>query len=93
MVAQLSEEAREFIERKVRDGEFADATGVIDMAVWRAAEQDNRVAELNAALQIGIDQLDRGEKVTWSPDLMNEIWAEAMRRFDAGERVAPVDAF
>jgi len=84
MGAQLSEEAREFIERKVRDGEFADANSVIDMAVRRAAEDDKRTARLDAALQIGIDQLDRGESVLLTEEVAAEIIAEGKRRHLAG---------
>lgn len=93
MVAQLSDEAREFIERKVREGEFADANSVIDMAVRRAAHEDKRTSRLDSALQIGIDELDRGERITWSPEMMDHIWEEAMRRFDVGERVAPGEEY
>lgn len=89
MLVPPKKDAPLFIERKVREGEFSTVEEAVDAAVERIAEDDQRLTELNAALQIGIDELDRGERIAWSPELMDEIWEEAMRRFDVGEKPDP----
>ena len=85
MQVKLDKQAEEFITRKVQEGEFRDAGEAISEAVHRMAEEEAKMRELRAALQIGIDQLDRGEKVRLTPDIAAEIFAEAKRRHESGQ--------
>lgn len=85
MLVRVSEEMQAYIERKMREGDFLTAEEAVDAAVQRMAEEDQRLVELKAALQIGIDQLDRGEKVLLTPKLAAEIFAEGKRRHEAGQ--------
>lgn len=85
MKVQLNKKAEEVIARKVRDGEFRDADEATSEAVLQMAERDEKMRELRAALQIGIDQLDRGEKVRLTPERIAEIFAEGKRRHESGQ--------
>ena len=87
MLVHLKSDVQTFIEERVREGDFEDADEAVSAAVRQMAERHEQLAKLDAALQIGIDQLERGEGIEWSPELMDEIFAEAMKRFEAGERV------
>jgi hypothetical protein len=45
--------------------------------------------ELRAALQIGIDQLDRGEYVTVGPNFLEEVMERARAKVAGGEKPKP----
>jgi antitoxin ParD1/3/4 len=89
MNVQLDKETEAFIARKVRDGDFRDASEAIEAAVRLMAEQDQRISELRAALQIGIDQLDRGERVKVGPNFLEDVMARARAKIVAGEKPNP----
>ena len=84
MNIQLDKQTEAFIERKVKDGTFKDASEAIREAVILWAERDDRMRALRDALQIGIDQAHRGECLPLAPDLVEKAIAEAHRRIDAG---------
>jgi antitoxin ParD1/3/4 len=77
----LDPSLEEFVQEKVRAGQFADATELVNDAVrlMRELEQEEseEIERLRAELRIGIDQLDRGEGTPWDPE---EIKAEGRRR-------------
>ena len=84
MSVTLSRQTEERIEEQLRRGRFASADELVRAAIefFLSADEDEEplteqdVAELRAELQIGIDQLDRGEGRPWDA---KEIWAEAER--------------
>ena len=84
MNVQLDKQTEAFIERKIQDGTFKDATEAIREAVIMMAERDARLTALREALQIGIDQIERGETVPLTLDLLNRTIIEAKRRNAAG---------
>ncbi|MEX2138114.1 MAG: hypothetical protein WD894_02550 [Pirellulales bacterium] len=45
----------------------------------RGPNRDQRLAELRAAVQVGLDQLDRGQGKPWDKD---EVWSEVQRRLN-----------
>ena len=84
MLVHLKSDVQTFIEERVREGDFEDADEAVSAAVRQMAERHEHTERLAAAIQIGIDQLDRGEKARLTPGLAAEIFAEGKRRFEAG---------
>ena len=80
---KVSEETAEIVQRKVDQGLYpdfetawAEATRLLDEY---ADEQ-----ELRAALQIGIDEADRGEVLEWTPELNRRLLEEARELYRRG---------
>jgi antitoxin ParD1/3/4 len=74
------------IRRRVDSGAFSDPVAVIREALRSLDEQER---PLRAKLQVGIDQLDRGEGVEWTPELMEQIRQEAVELHRRGEKSHP----
>lgn len=79
------------IREKVDSGEYPDSASVIAEAVRLLAERDDRqkLERRRAALQIGIDQIERGEVVEWTPELHAKLWENARRRAREGDQPSP----
>ena len=65
MTVSIRPDLREFVDSKVRAGEYDDPTDVVNDALvaFRDQEQlsESDVAELRAEIELGLAQLDRGE--------------------------------
>jgi antitoxin ParD1/3/4 len=65
----LDPSLEEFVSQKIRAGEFTNASELVNDAVRRIKEidedQNPELEALRRELQIGIDQLDRGEGIAW----------------------------
>jgi antitoxin ParD1/3/4 len=86
MAIQLPADLEARIRQKVERGEFADVGEVIREAMHLLDARDRQLEELREKLQSGLDQLDRGEGVPFTPELMAEIRQEVQDRFQRGER-------
>ena len=66
-----------FIQQRVESGQNRDAEDVIREALdlLKSAERDRN--ELRAALAIGLDQIERGETIPWTPDFLPRLLMEA----------------
>lgn len=87
-IAETSIEER--IQRYLEVGEFVDPGDVVARALDAldiVVEHRRQQLELRALIQEGLDQADRGELIPWTPELMDEIWAEAI---EANRRGAPI---
>lgn len=77
----LPPELREFLQTKMRTGEYASENEVVCEALTFLRERDQaraaRLTELRRDIQIGLDQLDRGDCKPFNP---HEIKAELRRR-------------
>jgi antitoxin ParD1/3/4 len=89
MSIQLPPDVEDDIRSKVESGLFPDAAEVVREALRLLDEQERQLAALRAKLQSGLDQLDRGEGVPFTPELMAEIRREADERFRRGEQPNP----
>jgi antitoxin ParD1/3/4 len=89
MAIQLPPDVEERIRQKVQRGDFPDAGEVVREAMRLLDEQERQLAHLRAALQIGLDQLDRGEGVPFTPELVASMRRNAEERFRRGERPSP----
>lgn len=79
MEIHLDEKTEALIQERIDQGQFPDAAEVIREAVRQLDEREHRLLELRNALQKGIDQIDRGEFVDWTPQQADEIFARAKR--------------
>jgi len=72
----LTPELEALVERKLGEGGYRDASEVIQEALQLLAERD-AYDRLRAELQIGLDQIRRGETVEYTPELMQRLMREA----------------
>ena len=89
MAIQLSPEIEARNQQKVAEGAFSDADEVIREAMRLLDAQERQLEELRAKLQIGLDQLDRGESAPFTPELVEQMRREAEDRFRRGKRPKP----
>jgi antitoxin ParD1/3/4 len=88
MSVTLSPRAEALIQVKLVGGRYRDVDEVIEEALL-ALDERERLETLRAKLQIGIDQLDRGEGVLFTPEWSAERARIARERAAAGEAPDP----
>lgn len=76
MNVSLSPRMETLVARKVESGLFGDASAVIEEAL-RLLDERDRIARLQAALAVGIAELERGEGILWTENSMQELLDEA----------------
>jgi putative addiction module CopG family antidote len=88
MRVDLDPEIAEFIQQRVDDGRYADATAVMREAfhVLKEREKHQYVRE---ALAETIAKADQGDEVDWSPDLLERLAQEADEMDRRGVRPHP----
>jgi antitoxin ParD1/3/4 len=89
MAIQLPADVEARIRQKVERGDFPDAGEVVREAMRLLEAQERQLAELRAKLQAGLDQLDRGEGVPFTPELVSQMRRDAEARFRRGEQPNP----
>lgn len=89
MPVQLPADVEASIRQKVESGHFPDAGEVVREAMRLLDEQERQFNELRAKLQVGLDELDRGEGVEWTPALMEQLRQEADEMYRRGTRPDP----
>jgi antitoxin ParD1/3/4 len=89
MAIQLPADVEDRIREKVARGDFPDAGEVVREAMRLLDEQERQLDEFRAKLQIGLNQLDRGEGVPFTPELMAKIRRDVADRFRRGEQPDP----
>ena len=89
MAINIPADIEERILEKVERGDFPDAGEVIREAMRLLDEQEQELEQLQAKLQIGLDQLDRGEHVLFTPELMDQLRREVHDRLRRGEQPNP----
>lgn len=86
MAIHLPPDLEAEIRRKIEDGRFPDAAEVVREAMRLLDDQERQEASLQAKLQVGIDQLERGEGAEWTPELMARLGREADEMHRRGEQ-------
>jgi antitoxin ParD1/3/4 len=89
MHINLSPEMEKFIQGKVEAGFYSNATEVIRDAIRRMHEEEQKVVAMRAALKVGDDQLDKGERVPYTADLVTRAAAKAKDNARRGRKVNP----
>ena len=74
---RLSEPFDEFVEEKVRSGDFKDRTQVIERALVIMQDDDGKLRRLQDAINLGLDELDAGLGIEVT-DL--EAWMDGLGR-------------
>jgi antitoxin ParD1/3/4 len=88
MVVTLSPRAEELIRRQLETGPYQSADEVIEQALSLLDEHERR-QHLRAMIQVGLDQLDRGEVIPLTPELWDEIDREVDERLLRGDQPNP----
>lgn len=89
MTIQLPADVEDRIRARVARGDFPDAGEVVREAMRLLEEQERQLDEFRSKLRIGLDQLDRGEGVPYTPELMARIRRDVADRFRRGEQPDP----
>ena len=92
MNVSVGKEFEEFVRLKVASGDYASVSEVVRDGLRMLKEKDMlfeaRLQSLKDEIQIGIDQLDRGEGID-GPTAMAEIKERLLERFGQNEKVHP----
>lgn len=63
----LTDTLDQFVDRQIQEGDFQNASEVVRAGLRllkaQAEEEEARLAGLRAAIQVGLDELDRGEGI------------------------------
>ncbi len=87
MHINLSQEMEQYLKSKVCTGSYSNATEVVCDAIRRMREADEKLVTLRAAVQVGDDQLDRGEGLTYTPERLEIITEKAFANARDGKKV------
>jgi antitoxin ParD1/3/4 len=89
MHINLSSEMEEYLQNKVGTGFYSNASEVVRDAIRKMREEDERLAALRAAVQMGDKQIDSGEGVAYTSDRLASITAKALANAGEGKTVSP----
>jgi putative addiction module CopG family antidote len=89
MTIQLPTDVEALIRQKVARGLYANADEALAAAVRLLDVYDRRLLQLRAKIQVGLDELDRGEVYELTPELWDEINREADEALRRGEPPDP----
>lgn len=89
MAIQLPADIEVRIQQKVERGDFPDAGEVVREAMRLLDEQEVLLDGLRAKLQSGLDQLDRGERIPFNLELVDQMRRESEERHRRGEQPSP----
>lgn len=78
-----------YLKSKVESGYYANITEAVRDAVRRMREIDEqgKLAEVRAMLAKGLEQIERGEGVPYTPELFDKLMIEAIEDSKAGKPV------
>lgn len=86
MNVRVDAHSETLIRQKVDSGLYADASAVVHDAL-RLLDEHDRVRVLRAELQIGLDQIERGEVIEFTPELLDDLAREAEQNARDGKPV------
>jgi antitoxin ParD1/3/4 len=81
----LSREMEGYIKHKVATGFYGSATEVIRDAIRRMQQEDEQRAAFRAAVATGDAELDRGEGIEYTAELLEKITRDALKTPNAPE--------
>lgn len=87
MNVSLTPRLEELIRRKVESGLYNNASEVVREALRLLEERDNE-RRLREELAIGLKQIERGETVAWTDELLETLKQEAAANAAAGKPVS-----
>ena len=81
-----------FIKNEVQNGFYTNETELVRDAVRRMREEKERSKQFQDAITKGIRAVERGETVALTPELLQEIKAEAIQKAKSGKAYNSTDA-
>jgi antitoxin ParD1/3/4 len=87
MHVNLSAEMESYIRNKVVSGFYGNSTEVIRDAIRRMQAEDDRITIFRAAVAKGDMQIDRGEGVAYTPELMASLTQTAINEMHSGKDI------
>ncbi|OAI06332.1 hypothetical protein A1353_08890 [Methylomonas methanica] len=88
MHINLSPEIEHYLQTKVGTGFYSNASEVVRDAIRRMWEEDEKLEKLRAAVQLGDEQLDRGEGIAYSTSRLEKITEKAFSNSRNGKKVS-----
>ena len=73
MNVSLNPQFEKLVKQKVQSGEYASESEVIQEALRLLEQRDKKLIELRSDIQIGLDQLERGEYTTYDEDGLKDL--------------------
>lgn len=89
MRIELPDQLESYVQYKIDSGLYSNGAEVIRDALRRMMEHDEdavRALRLRDALQVGVEQIERGEGVAYSSALMQDLKQQARVRVAQGQR-------
>jgi antitoxin ParD1/3/4 len=87
MHVRFSDVDEHYIKGKVESGFYTSENEVVRDAVCRMREEEERMARFQAAVRIGDEQIERGETVSYSKELMEQTGQRAVQRAKQGKKI------
>ena len=87
MHVELEPRLEGLIRQKVEAGDYRDTGEVIGEAIRLLDERDRRVRQLRAELAVALAQMERGELIEFTPELLDRLSREAEENARNGEPV------
>ena len=87
MHVELDPQLEALIRRQVEAGDYRDAGEVIREAIRLMDERDRRVQQVRADFSIALAQMERGELIEFTPELVDRLSREAEENARIGKPV------
>lgn len=92
MHVRFADADESFIKDEVESGFYTNETELVRDAVRRMREEKERAKRFQGAVAKGIQAVERGETIALTPDLLQEIKQQAVRKAQNGESYSSTDA-
>lgn len=87
MHVRFSEVDEHYIKGKVASGFYTSENEVVRDAVRRMREEEERIARFQAAVRIGDEEIERGDTVPYSQELLEQLSQRAVQRAKQGKKI------
>ncbi|MBA2470107.1 MAG: hypothetical protein H0V37_11940 [Chloroflexia bacterium] len=89
MVTKFPPQLEEDLQTLMETGEYDDTTDILAQGVRLLARRREKAQRLKELLQVSGDQYERGEYREFTPELRQQLWESALRRYERGEEPSP----
>lgn len=82
----LTSHDEELAQQIIATGRFSDVAQVVSVALHQLDERERGLDNLRAAIAVGLEAIERGDVIEWTPELADEIWKEAAEAAERDEQ-------